>query len=304
MKKSIVTGGAGFIGSNLVNFLIDQGQEVIVIDNESSKTSSKFNWNTLAHNYKLDICDYNSIFPLFEGVDYVYHLAAESRIPLSIESPVQNVRTNVLGTVNVLQCSRSNSVKRLMFSSTSSIYGRNSTPNKESQQADCLNPYSVSKYSAENLCRMYSELFGLETVIFRYFNVYGPKEPNYGPYAPVVGIFIKQNSIGEPLTVVGDGKQKRDFTHVQDVVEANFMASTASIPKELFGTVFNVGSGTNHSILELAKMISLNHEFIPARKGEMRDTLADITKIKNVIGWEPKKNLKSYISDLTLCATM
>jgi UDP-glucose 4-epimerase len=296
MTKSIVTGGAGFIGSNLVDELVSKGHEVVVIDNESAKTNTRFYWNERASNYLLDICDYNKIFPLFEGVEHVYHLAAESRIPLSIENPVGCIRTNVLGTANILQCSRDAGVKRVMFSSTSSTYGRNAPPHTESQIADPLNPYSVSKYAAEKICRMYSELFGLETVVFRYFNIYGPREPRSGPYAPVIGIFLRQNEAGEPLTVVGDGLQRRDFTHVNDVVEANIMASSADIPKELFGTVFNVGSGVNHSVLEVAGMISPNVKFLPERLGEMKETLADITKIK-VIGWTPKTNLESYLSD-------
>jgi UDP-glucose 4-epimerase len=295
--KSLVTGGAGFIGSNIVDKLLELGHEVVVIDNESSDAHESFYWNALAKNHKLDICDYEAIRPLFDGVDYVFHLAAEARIQPTIVNPLKAVKTNVLGTANVLQCSREAKVKRLMYSSTSSAYGSNGIPNVETQPDDCLNPYSVSKVSGEKLCSMYYDLFGLETVIFRYFNIYGPKEPAKGQYAPVIGIFKRQKESGEPLTIVGNGEQRRDFTHVDDVVDANILAATASIDKKLLGTVFNIGSGVNHSINEIAKMY--NHESIniPPRIGESKETLADNQKAKSILSWSPKKTVEDWIKN-------
>ena len=298
MPKSLVTGGAGFIGSNLVSSLVEKGHEVICVDNESAIYTDMFRWNPKAKNHKADICDIESIRPLFDGVDFVFHLAAESRIGVTMENPVKAYETNVVGTVNILQCARSNGVKRVMYSSTSSAYGRNPAPNSESQPDDCLNPYSSSKAAGEKACSLYSQLFGLETVIFRYFNIYGPGEPRKGQYAPVIGIFARQRAAGEALTIVGDGLQRRDFTHVSDVVNANILASEASIAAADIGTVLNVGTGTNHSILELARMISDNISFIPERPGEMRETLADNSKIKRVLGWEPSVKLEDYISSL------
>lgn len=298
MPKSLVTGGAGFIGSNLVDALLDAGHEVVCVDNESAKATDMYHWNQRALNHKVDICEIDLIDRLFSGVDFVFHLAAESRIGLTIENPVRAFRTNVLGTVNILQCARKWGVKRVMYSSTSSGYGDNPCPNVETQPDDCLNPYSASKVSGEKACLMYTRLFGLETVVFRYFNIYGPREPMNGQYAPVIGIFARQRSKGESLTVVGDGLQRRDFTHVRDVIRANMMASEAKIDAKDMGTVLNVGTGTNHSILELANMMSKNITFIPARPGEMRETLADNSKIKRVLGWEPTVKLEDYVASL------
>jgi UDP-glucose 4-epimerase len=298
MPKSLVTGAAGFIGSNLVDELIARGHEVVCIDNESSISTDRFHWNPKAQNHKVDICDLDSMSVLFAGVDFVFHLAAESRIGTTMENPVKAYETNVVGTANVLQCSIINGIRRVMFSSTSSAYGKNEPPNVETQADDCLNPYSASKAAAEKACRLYWELFGLETVIFRYFNIYGPREPRNGQYAPVIGIFARQRSAGEALTVVGDGLQRRDFTHVRDVVSANMLASEKEISSDDMATVLNVGTGRNHSILELAGMISSNITFIPQRPGEMRETLADNLKIRRVLGWEPSVILEDYIKSL------
>lgn len=298
MIKSIVTGGAGFIGSNLVDRLLDLGHEVISIDNESSDANLQFFWNKNSKNYKLDICDYENILPLFEGVDYVFHLAAEARIQPSIKNPLKSVKSNVLGTANVLQASREKGVKRVIYSSTSSAYGFNPIPNSEEMPDDCLNPYSVSKAAGEKLCTMYTKLFGLKTIILRYFNVYGDRQPLKGQYAPVIGIFNRQKKDGEFLTIVGDGLQRRDFTNVKDVVEANVLASTKDIDESYFGTVFNVGTGVNHSVLDVAKMISDKYKFIDQRLGEMRETLANNNKIKTVLGWKPTVRLEDYINNL------
>jgi UDP-glucose 4-epimerase len=159
---------------------------------------------------------------------------------------------------------------------------------------DCLNPYSVAKVAGEKLCKMYNDLFGLETITFRYFNVYGKREPTKGQYAPVVGLFLRQKKAQQPLTIVGDGLQRRDFTHVSDVVDANIKAM-GPIPSILSGTVFNIGTGVNHSVLELAEMISDSIEFIPPRIGESRVTLADTTKSSTVLKWAPQRKLEDYI---------
>ena len=298
--KSIVTGGAGFIGSHIVDKLIELGHEVIVIDNESSEVHDNFWYNDKAKYFKFDIADYGLTRPLYDGVDYVFHCAAESRIQPAIENPLLAVRTNTLGTATVLQCSRESGVKRVMYSSTSSAYGRvNVPPLSENMPDDCLNPYSVSKVSGEKLCSMYSELFGLETVVFRYFNVYGPREPLKGPYAPVVGLFLRQHKSGESLTIVGDGNQRRDFTHVEDVVNANILAMQKTFEKNEkgLGEVYNVGTGVNHSVLELAAMISKNIKFIDERPGEARITLANNSKLCDTFGWKPNYKFEDYVRD-------
>jgi len=293
--KSIVTGGAGFIGSHLVDRLLELGHEVIVIDNESATCHDQFYKNENATYFKYDIADYDLVRPLFENVDYVFHLAAESRIQPSIENPLLCVRTNTLGTSVILQCAREAEVKRVMYSSTSSAYGRkNIPPLVETMPEDCLNPYSVAKVAGEKMCKMYSDLFGLETVIFRYFNVYGDREPTKGQYAPVVGLFLRQAKAGQPLTIVGDGEQRRDFTHVDDIVQANLDAMKP-VDSSYLGTVFNVGTGINHSINEIAALISDNVTFIPPRIGESRLTKASNYKIGHVFGWSPTKKIEDYI---------
>jgi UDP-glucose 4-epimerase len=293
--KSLVTGGAGFIGSNLVDSLLNLGHEVIVIDNEYSDAHDQFYWNDKAQNYKYDIRDYENTRPLYDGVDYVFHIAAEARIQPAILNPIEAVSINSVGTCTVLQCSREAGVKRVMYSSTSSAYGRNIPPNVESQPDDCLTPYSVSKVSGEKLCKMYYELYGLPTISFRYFNVYGERQPLKGQYAPVVGIFLRQRAAGESLTIVGDGEQRRDFTYVGDVVNANILAATKQVSEDVFGQVYNIGTGKNYSVNEVAKMISNNTINIEPRLGETKLTLANNQKFKLTFGWEPTMILKNWI---------
>ena len=195
--KLLVTGGAGFIGSHIVDKLIDLGHEVVVIDNESSQSHFQFYFNPAATYHKLDIVDYENTRPLYDGVDYVFHCAAEARIQSTLKKPVQTAQTNVVGTTSVLQCSLEAGVKKVIYSSTSSAYGlKNIPPLQESMIEDCLNVYSVSKVAAEKICTLYTKLYGLDTIIFRYFNVYGAREPIRGPYALVVGKFLNQFKVG------------------------------------------------------------------------------------------------------------
>ena len=293
--KSLVTGGAGFIGSNLVDALLDMGHEVVVIDNEYSDAHDHLYWNDDADNYKYDIRDYENTRPLYNGVDYVFHLAAEARIQPAILNPIGAISINSVGTCTVLQCAREAKVKKLMYSSTSAAYGMNSQPNVETQPDDCLNPYSVSKVNGEKLCKMYTDLFGLDTVIFRYFNVYGERQPVRGQYAPVIGIFLRQLASGEILTIVGDGQQRRDFTYVKDIVNANIMAAISNADKEAYGQVYNVGSGINYSINEVASMISKDVKHISPRVGEARISLANVDKIYETFAWKPQQDLKEWI---------
>lgn len=307
--KTLVTGGAGFIGSNLVDRLLKDGHEVTVIDNESSDASEQFYWNPTAKNYKYDVTDYESTRPLYDGVDRVFHLAAEARIQPCIVNPLKAVHTNVLGTTTVLQCARQAGVQRVMYSSTSAAYGmKNTPPLVESMPNDCLNPYSVTKTAGEEMCKMYSKLFGLETVIFRYFNVYGERQPLKGQYAPVIGIFLRQRAAGEPMTIVGDGNQRRDFTHVSDVVEANVLAAQLVAPEYTvrndiefraweWGQTYNIGTGTNHSVNEIAALMGGETTYIPARIGESRVTLADSSKANKQLGWNPKVSLAAWIAE-------
>jgi UDP-glucose 4-epimerase len=294
--KVLVTGGAGFIGSHIVNKLVDLGHEVVVIDNESSQSHYQFYFNSVATYHKLDIIDYENTRPLYDEVSYVFHCAAETRIQSALKKPIQTTQTNVVGTTTVLQCSLEAGVKKVIYSSTSSAYGlKNIPPLQESMIEDCLNVYSVSKVAAEKICTLYTKLYGLDTVILRYFNVYGDREPLRGPYALVVGKFLNQFRNRESLTIVSDGTQRRDFTHVEDVVNANILAM--SVNHNQYGEVFNIGSGVNYSILELANMISDDIVMIDPRISESYVTLADNSKAKNVLGWVPTKNIKDYIKE-------
>ena len=294
MTKSLVTGGAGFIGSNLVDQLIEIGHKVIVIDNEYSEAHDQFYYNDKAEYHNLDIRD-DATRSLYDNVDYVFHIAAEARIQPAILNPVEAISINSVGTCTVLQCAREAGVKKLMYSSTSSGYGMNKQPNIETQPDDCLNPYSISKVNGEKLCKMYTDLFDLDTVIFRYFNAYGERQPIRGQYAPVLGIFLRQLAAGEPLTIVGDGEQRRDFTYVKDIVNANIMAAISNADKEAYGQVYNVGSGVNHSVNEVAAMISDDVKYIPPRLGEARISLANVDKIYNTFAWKPQQNLEEWV---------
>lgn len=294
--KSLVTGGCGFIGSHVVDRLIQLGHEVIVIDNQKSSTRQEFFFNDNALYYKRNLEEYSRIEELFENVNNVFHLASEISIPYCIANPRETMQNNIVSTLNVLEASRKHEVNRVVFSSTSAVYGNKLwLPNYETNSIDCLNTYSISKYSGEQLCKMYSDLYGLKTVIFRYFNVFGERQPLFGSYAPVIGIFLRQKQNNEPLTLIEDGLQTRDFVHVSDVVEANILATQRELLK--YGEVFNVGTGIGTSIESIADLISFNRINLPERPGEVLHSRANIDKIRNVLKWEPKVNVLDWIRE-------
>ena len=294
MTISIVTGGAGFIGSHIVEQLLKLDHRVVVIDNEYSDNDN-FHWRKDTINVNLDITDYKTLKNAFTGADYVFHLAAEARIGPAIENPVNAVNINTIGTCNVLQCAREVGAKKVLYSSTSSGYGLNEAPNIETQPDDCLNPYSVSKIAGEKLCKMYTDLYGLKTIVFRYFNVFGERAPRKGQYAPVTGIFLRQKAAGEPLTIVGDGEQRRDYIYVKDVANANVMAAISNPDDDAYGQVYNIGSGKNYSVNEIASFISDDTINIPPRVGEARNSLANIDKIRKTFAWKPEMNVEEWI---------
>ena len=292
MPKIIVTGGAGFIGSNLVDALIEKGHEVLVIDNLS--TGRKENLNSKAKFFEKDLRNFEEIRPIFDGVDFVFHEAALPRIPLSIQKPKETNDINIGGTLNALIASKEAGVKKFIYAASSSAYGRKvELPMQEDMPCAPVNPYGLQKYVGELYCKVFNEIYGLPTVSLRYFNVYGPRQPKEGAYVPVIGRFLTQRKEGQPLTITGDGTQTRDFTHVFDLVGANILAMESE--KVGKGEVINIGSHHNHSINELAKLISDKVAYIPLPAGEMHDTLADISKAKELLGWEPKENMEDFI---------
>ena len=296
MTISIVTGGAGFIGSHIVEKLKRLDHMVVVIDNEYSDNDN-FHWRKDTLNVNIDITDYKALKQACTGADYIFHLAAEARIGPAIENPVNALNINTIGTCNVLQCAREVGAKKVLYSSTSSGYGLNEAPNIETQPDDCLNPYSVSKIAGEKLCKMYTDLYGLNTIIFRYFNVFGERAPRKGQYAPVTGIFLRQKAAGEPLTIVGDGEQRRDYIYVKDVANANVMAAISNPDDDAYGQVYNVGSGKNYSVNEIASFISDDTINIPPRLGEARNSLANIEKIRKTFAWKPEVDVETWIKE-------
>ena len=294
--KVIVTGGCGFIGSHIVDRLIELNCQVLVIDDLSASENEQFYFNDKADYHKIDICDKDNIENLFKDVEYVFHLAAESRIQPAIKNPSRAYNVNVIGTLNILELSRKYNIKRVMYSSTSSVYGlTNQLPTSENVSIDCLNPYAHSKYTGEELFRQYWKEYNVDSVIFRYFNVFGERSPIKGQYAPVVGIFLNQLKNNTDLTIVGDGLKKRDFIYVGDIVTANIDAMNYN--GNLESKTINIGSGDNITIKEIANLISNNQVHIDPRPGEAENTLADITIAKNLLNFNPKTNVKDWIKN-------
>ena len=296
MKTSLVTGGCGFIGSHIVDKLIKLGHHVTVVDDLSAPENETFYYNDKANYFIKNIAEDDAVGDLFQNIDYVFHLAARSRIQPTIGSPNECFKVNTVGTQRVLEWSRINGVKKLVYSGTSSLYGKQNTiPFAPNMPANCLNPYSMSKWMGEQICKLYYQLYGFSSIVLRYFNVYGPREPLKGEYAPVIGLFKRQYASKKPFTIVGDGSQRRDFTYISDVVEANICAINSH---EVSHGIYNVGTGVNYSMNELAEMIGdKGYEIknIPPRPAEVKETLADITDTKRDLSWEPKRKLERMI---------
>ena len=292
--KIIVTGGAGFIGSNLVDALVDKGFNVHVIDNLVN--GKQENVNKKAKLHVADITNLKSIQLIINGADYVFHLAALPRVQYSIENPEITNKVNVQGTLNVLVASVNAKAKRLIYSASSSVYGdQKRFPLKETFFVNPESPYGLQKYIGELYCRLWSSIYNLSTVSLRYFNVYGPRQSSKGAYALVIAKFLKQRSEGKPMTITGDGRQTRDFTSVHDVVRANILAmKSKKIGK---GEVINIGAGRNQSILRIAQLIGGPVSYIP-RRLEPHDTLADNKLAYKLLGWKSKISIKKGIEEL------
>jgi UDP-glucose 4-epimerase len=296
--KCLVTGGAGFIGSHLVDQLLDAGHEVCVVDNLSSGRLKNLEL-ALSHPncafVKADIVERDAIEPLFVSVDWVFHLAGVADIVPSIENPELYFNVNVSGTMNVLQCAKNANIKKLIYAASSSSYGiPDIYPTPETSPINAQYPYALTKYMGEELVMHWSKVFGLPAISLRLFNVYGTRSRTSGAYGAVFGVFLAQKIKGEPLTVVGDGSQSRDFTYVSDVASA-FLAAAAS---NASGEVFNVGSGNHYSVNSLVEMLNSEVVYIPKRPGEPDCTFADVTKIQSNLGWTAKVCLQEGVSNM------
>lgn len=293
-EKVVVTGGAGFIGSHIVDVCMEKGFDVHIVDDLSGGKMERVNKKATFH--KLDIRDLAAIKSVIKGAVYVFHTAALPRVQFSIENPVLTNDVNVNGTMNVLIASHEGGVKKVVYSASSSAYGdQDVLPLVETMTASPKSPYGLHKYIGELYCRVWSEVYDLPTVSLRYFNVYGPRFDPDGAYALVIGKFLKQRKNGEPLTITGDGTQTRDFTHMSDVVRANILA--AENDNVVKGEVFNIGFGKRTDINTLAKLIGGEVVHVAPRL-EPHDTEADNSKAKRVLGWAPQVALEEGIAEL------
>lgn len=288
----LVTGGAGFIGSHLANRLYKLGHKVRVLDNLSFGDRAKLDPNI--EFIEGDIIEAEMCIRACREVDGIFHLAAFSRSGPSFDKSDLCNASNVTGTLNLLNAALSEKVKKIVYSGSSTFYGDQTGLQHEGMRGDFLNFYGLTKHVGELYTLQYFRNFGLEANILRYFNVYGPGQPGEGAYALVLGIFLKRFKEGKNLEIHGTGEQRRDFIHVYDVVEANIRAMNSSVA----GEIFNIGSGTNYSINDLADLFPVERYYTERREGDAEETLADIGKAKALLGWKPEISLQDGIKQL------
>lgn len=287
MKKVIVTGGAGFIGSNLVDRLIDMGVEVVILDNLS--TGKENNVNPKAEFIK---CDLTKDRPLFNDIDTVFHLAATPQVQHSIENPTDN--NNIDSLINTLNLSKRSGVKRFIFSSSSAVYGNPKyVPIDENHPTTPLSPYALHKLIGEQYCKLYSDIYGLDTVCLRYFNVYGNRMSNEGAYKSVISVFKEQYNKKQPLNIVNDGEQKRDFVSVDDIIQANILC--AINPHTFKGNIYNIGTGTAYTVNEIADMFGGEKQYSEERI-EPKNSIAENAKIRLELDFDFTNDLKNFIT--------
>lgn len=290
----VVVGGAGFVGSNLTDFLIKEGHQVTVVDNLS--TGKESNVNEKAKLVVLDIShnsNLNKLIECFSGHDGLFHLAALARVQPSIDHPHKFNQANVNGTLHVLDAAKKAGIKRVVYSASSSAYGDAKIfPTPEEHPTDPISPYGLQKLIGEQYCRVFYHCYDLETVSLRYFNVFGERQSVDGAYKLVMGTFADQRLKGKPLTITGDGEQRRDFTYVGDVVKANLLAMNST--KVGAGESINIGNGDNRSVNQIANLIGGPKNYIEKRL-EPQQTLADNTKAKELLGWKPTVSVEDWM---------
>ncbi len=296
MTRVLVTGGAGFIGSNLVRALLERGDEVRVLDNFA--TGNRANLADLdVEVVEGELRSYERVHRAVRGVEVVFHIGALGSVPRSVQDPLTSSAVNIEGTLNVLLAARDEGVRRVVFSSSSSVYGtQRELPVREDLSPDPISPYGVAKLAAERYCVSFSRVYErFESVVLRYFNVFGQRQSPLSQYAAVIPLFITAIAAGEPIRIDGDGEQRRDFTHVANVVEATVLAADASGAS---GRIFNVAASAPASVNQVAAAIErilgrqVERSFAPPRPGDIRDSWADIAAAREVLGWEPRVGLE------------
>ncbi len=294
--KCLVTGAAGFIGSNIAEALVKRGDQVRVLDNFS--TGIKENLASFEKHIELvtgDIRNVDDVAKAVKGIDVIFHEGALRSVERSVDNPLATNDVNITGTLNLLMGARKAGVKRLVYASSSSVYGDNKKyPQSETFRPSPVSPYAVAKLTAEQYCVVFAKTFGLETVALRYFNVFGPRQHPESQYATVIPKFMQSAYRGEPLQVHWDGKQSRDFTYIENVIQANFIAA---VKPGISGEVFNIARGENYSLLDIIRALEkivgrkLQREHFPMRTGDVRKTYADIRKAKKLMGYSPRIGL-------------
>ena len=297
VPRSIITGGAGFIGSNLTDHLVRIGHKVIVIDNfvSGKKTNLSHHKKKDVKIIKIDISKSKNLYKYFKGADYIFHLAGLAEIIPSIKNPKKYFDNNVIGSLNVVEAAKKAKVKKFIYAASSSCYGTpKSFPTSEKSKIDLKHPYAVTKYMGEELIMKYASIFKMPNISFRFFNVYGPRLNTSGQYSAVIANFLSQMKTKKPLTIVGNGKQTRDFIHVDDLANAFIKV----IKSNLANRIYNLGSGKRTSINTIAKIFGGKRKFVPNRPGEPKNSLANISKAKKEINWKPKITIEEGIKKL------
>ena len=295
--RSLVTGGAGFIGSNLVDSLVKKGHKVIILDNFVTGRKSNINHHKKSNVkiIKIDISSNKKIEKYFKNIDFVFHMAGLADIVPSIENPEEYFKANVLGTLNIIQAAKKANIKKFIYAASASCYGiPDKFPTKENATINTMYPYAFTKWQAEELIMHWAKIYNFPAISVRFFNAYGPRSRTSGAYGAVFGVFLAQKLANKPLTIVGNGNQTRDFIHVYDLVNGIIKAASSN----KVGKIYNIGGGKEVKVNKITKLIGGKKVHIPKRPGEPNRSLADISKIKKDLNWQPKIKIEEGVKNL------